>query len=453
MLSGTYSELVRATTEAESLERAANNEIVAYLVDNDAIAVRAAYPTRKLFTYGLQRLLPASVAAMWDTFAGAGAEAGYIHHSGIRRQIANGWYVMNMGHGPYVNWQVQNTIKGLQGTFYGLPGQHPGLVMDGVLIDLTLWYPAFDHQIGLDLAHSPYEEILISDEYNGTGDAYQTACRNAFILTQQVIAAIYPAVFVYPNFGDLAFCGATDANTLAIIAACSLIEAQQALTYTNGEPNLNAPACVNRWAILAAMTGKSVLAHGLLISPQLQADKDRAKIGVCAWFMMAARTGLYARFATGVDLPADISTWEQPDLLHLASAMLGQAIAPYEVVSGSWTKGTVYKRQFLTGDAYLFIRNAGAVGSETAIINVQPQQALSASGVVGLQTTTLSLTLGEGALMLDAAINPNTVGNAQPDGVPGKAQGTTGGTAQRNKTVGHAVSGITAGAAQPSKVK
>jgi hypothetical protein len=303
---------------------------------------------------------------------------------------------MNMGHTPYVAWQAMRAVKSIEGLLYNPPlylppGQHDGLNMDAVNVDLTMWYAAFD--VG-------FENILTSDEYAGNGAAYSAACVSAFVTVKNAVVAAHPGSTAFPNFGDLAFCAFPDADTLALIAASTLVEAQQALAYSNGEPNLNATTCEARWATIAALTGKDLLAHGLLLTPQDQPAKDRAKVGVCAWFLMAARPGLFARFATDVDAPEDIATWEQPDLLRAASAGLGAALGPYEkVTGGAWVKGEVYRREFVSGRAYLFVRKAGQVGSETAVLSIPSSQPYLAGGGLGTPTTALSLTLGEGAVL------------------------------------------------------
>jgi hypothetical protein len=411
----TYSELLRPPTLAENQYRAANNEIVTHQIDNDAVTIRAQYPSAQLTTYNLHRLILPATAAEWNTYAGAGAESGYIHHSGVRRQMPSGhaledYYVMNMGHAPYVAWQALRSVRAIEGTMYSggvPPGQHNGLNMDAVQVDLTMWYAAFD---------SPWENVLTSDEYKvpggtypGGGAAYSAACVSAFITVRNAVTAAHPAARTYPNFGDLAYIGsppaAAVADTAALVAASSLIEAQQAFSYfkpvaeVNGEPNLNATACEAAWATIAATAGKDLLAHGLWIS----GDKDRAKTGTCAWFLMGARDGLFARFATATDAPEDIATWEQPDLLRSASAELGAALGPYEkVVGGAWSKGNVYHREFASGRAYLFVRKAGQVGSETAVLSIRSSRPFLIGGGFGPSTSMLSLTLGEGAVLKNA---------------------------------------------------
>jgi hypothetical protein len=406
-----YSEVVgRATTLAENEERAESNKIVMHRIDDDAIVIHAEFPETRLYTYNLHRLISPGDAALWNAFAGAGAEAGYIHHAGVRRQLPSGgltgYYVMNMGHAPYVAWQASRAVKMLQGLMYGgPPGQHDGMIMDAVQVDLTMWYAAYD--VG-------HENILTSTEYTGNGAAYSAACIAAFVAVQDAVRAAFPWVpgvvtpppQVFPNFGNLAFMQNVDADTVALIAASRLIEAQQALGYANDEPNLTAEQCESRWATLVAVTTeRTVLAHGLLTtaSPS-QAQKDRAKIAIAAWFLMAARAGLCARFATAVDAPEDISTWEQPNLLNTAAAGLGAATGEYELVAGAWVKGNVYRRAFENGRAYLFVRKAGQVGSETAVLAITTSAPYLADGSLGGATSALSLSLGEGAVLLDVTI-------------------------------------------------
>jgi hypothetical protein len=633
-----YSEVVgRATTLAENQYRAENNKIVMHRIDDDAVAIRAQYPETRLYTYNLHRLISPGDAALWNTFAGAGAEAGYIHHAGVRRQLPSGgltgYYVMNMGHAPYVAWQASRAVKMLQGLMYGgPPGQHDGMIMDAVQVDLTMWYAAYD--VG-------HENILTSTEYSGNGAAYSSACVSAFASVQAAVRIAFPFVpgvvtpppQVYPNFGDLSFLANVDADTMALVATSRVIEAQQALTYSNGEPNLNATTCEARWATIAATAGKDLLAHGLLTTPvasatpgllipfeeqfddvssvgelltderwgntqeesggtveistekfvtgtkslkciapadakadivrfwlalqqgmeitfsfrvwidswspaggdtlslfdiedpdqdgapcgapgvftspgrqlyissgfglksilnkwcytdtfnqidgvpfptgqwvdlrvwlylsanadgrmrvwrngtlaldgtgrtlpdgsstysrlqlgitknnsltsaavayiddiHIYSDRNRAKIGAAAWFLMAARAGLHARFATAVDAPEDVSTWEQPNLINTAAGAFGAPAGAYELVAGAWVKGNLYRRTFEHGRAYLFVRKTGQVGAETAVLSVPVSAAYSADGSLGAPTTMLSLTLGEGAVLQDSSFSP-----------------------------------------------
>jgi len=633
-----YSEVVgRATTLAENEERAESNKIVTHRIDDDAIVIHAEFPETRLYTYNLHRLISPGDAALWNTFAGAGAEAGYIHHAGVRRQLPSGgltgYYVMNMGHAPYVAWQASRAVKMLQGLMYGgPPGQHDGMIMDAVQVDLTMWYAAYD--VG-------HENILTSTEYAGNGAAYSSACISAFASIQAAVRIAFPFVpgvvtpppQVYPNFGDLSFLANVDADTMALVATSRVIEAQQALTYSNGEPNLNATTCEARWATIAATAGKDLLAHGLLTTPvasatpgllipfeeqfddvssvgelltderwgntqeesggtveistekfvtgtkslkciapadakadivrfwlalqqgmeitfsfrvwidswspaggdtlslfdiedpdqdgapcgapgvftspgrqlyissgfglksilnkwcytdtfnqidgvpfptgqwvdlrvwlylsanadgrmrvwrngtlaldgtgrtlpdgsstysrlqlgitknnsltsaavayiddiHIYSDRNRAKIGAAAWFLMAARAGLHARFATAVDAPEDVSTWEQPNLINTAAGAFGAPAGAYELVAGAWVKGNLYRRTFEHGRAYLFVRKTGQVGAETAVLSVPVSAAYSADGSLGAPTTMLSLTLGEGAVLQDSSFSP-----------------------------------------------
>jgi hypothetical protein len=416
----TYSEAIGGRTLGEDTYRAANNDVVAYSFEDHAIAMRAAYPTTKLFSYNHQRKAVLATAQAWDAYADAHSisrELGYIHHGTFDpagRRHYNGdpsdFFIMNMGNASYVNFLRERALKCLEGTVFGSPGQHPGLVVDGILIDETLWYPAFDTVAT--------ENIKTSLEYASSGPTfrkYQDDCVAAFLATIAHVSANYPGKIVFPNFGNLAFVGVsndaygtgTAANTAAVIAASSVIEAQAVLDYTNGEPNINSAVCESYWAMLAAHAGKTIMGHGRLVSPTAQVDIDRAKLGVCAWMMIGSQPpGFCARFAimpTTTDPVADIATWEQPQLFRAVSAAMGQATGAYSVVAGSWTKAKVYKRTFEHGIAYFCARVTS--GSEAApTFTVPSGRPYQADGSFGLPTTDLTLSIGEGAILVDTAI-------------------------------------------------
>lgn len=393
--------------EAEALYRAANHDVVEWRVDSFADALRSAHPTKRLFTYTIWREIQAHIVTEWEAYCtlfGITPGQGHLHKSGAIHSYvgANGntWYPMNMGNANYRGFCNLTTLKSILGTRYGAPlfTYPPG--MDAVVIDNTLWYSNYD-----DVNN---EDIINTDEYTGSGELYRQHCREAFVETRDYVAAsLGPAPLVYPNFGNLLEAERTDPDTIALIAASpKLILVEQAVRYTStGEPNLTAESCELRWATINTLLDgtRELMLDGWVLAADPTPNKERAKLGVAAWLLMAYETGMIGRFYYAPeDVAGHSSTWEDSGFLRTASLAMGTPLSAYTIALQT-AKQRVYTRTFQGGRIYLAVRKASQVGSESNdIVLGQLMRPIDVTGQAGNIASTITISIGEAIILVSA---------------------------------------------------
>jgi len=418
----TYSECTRdpsPDTSAEVLERLALNDIVEHKADKYADEARAADPSKRIYTYFVCRNITLGWVAEWTAYAtqnGINPAVGHIHHGGQPRILPSGWYVMNMGSPEYRLWCNITMVKQLKGLRYAPPPMftYPP-PLDGILIDRTMHYAAFDV--------SPNEMINTSDEYAGNVAGYIAQLVPAFIESRDYVAAALPGVKVYPNFGNILYAGFTDANTLALIAASEVILVEESIRYRNGEPAtdggvLSAETCIQRWDLMAMLVqnDRELMLDGHLESPQDTASRDLAKRAIAAFFLIGQQPRMFCRyFIAPEDDPDPIETWEQNDFIRIATAALGSPSGPRTQLPS--TTGITFLRSFDNGVVAMHVRKSNQSGSETVMINLgQALCPLDLNGDVGAATREITLALGEAKILVRAATRIEAQGN--DDSVP-----------------------------------
>jgi len=363
--------------------------------DLDVIAATATGPRT---AYGVARQLQNGGAEYldWLTWAGNNAvdpEDGFIHTAAARNTFLRGgslWNTMNIANANYQTWLVAHIIDILKGTFWG-PGAPTTAPYEGVLIDVTLWYPA----------EPDVEGVWGSDEYpTEPGDdshPYMAACVTLFTAVQAAVAAEWPTStpFVYPNFGSTQFLDRDDANTNALIAASNYILAQIAWDNNATDTAIGKSAVTGRLTEIELVTDQSKYLMCTFLDDNTPTDK--ATLLAVALFNLAYSDYLYARCATALESEAsNVKTWEKHDALRVAH-MLGPPTAA-RTVDGT---GRLFSRTFQNGVVYAWIKNVKTDASDSTVVTGHSgDKKLGADGSLADITGDITLDANEGLVVL-----------------------------------------------------